>query len=298
MTRLPGSGTERQLVGMLRAAHGRHWDARLLVLEGGHALTDEVRAYGVPNLAPAARSGELGWIRAVRRAVREERPDVLHSSLWGSNVRARVAVVPPGLPRPAVVCSERRVEDERPRAARLVDRALRSRADAWIGNSEDVADFVVRAHGVRRSDVTVVRNGIDRSVFRSDPTPRGVGTRVRIGSVGRLIAQKGFDVLIEAFRRVVDQRDAELVIAGEGEEREALAAAAAGLPVTLPGFASRPEDVAELLRSLDLFVLSSRFEGLPNVLLEAMACGIRVVATDVHGVREAAGQAIEPVPPR
>lgn len=292
LTRMPGSGTERQLAGMLRAAHRRHWDATLLVLEGGHALATEVAEAGVPVLPSPSRRGELGRLLGLRTAVHDSRADVVHSSLWGSNVRTRVAA-----PGAAIVCSERRVEEERSRAARLLDAGLRGRADAWIGNSDDVADFIVRAHGVARERVTVIRNGIDASVFSPLPRPAVVGQPARIGSVGRLIRQKGFDVLIEAFRRVQEVRRAHLVIVGEGEERRELEAAAKGLDVELPGFAGRAEDVAGFLRGLDLFVLSSRFEGLPNSLLEAMSCGVRTVATDVHGVREATGGAISPVHP-
>lgn len=289
---MPGSGTERQLAGMLTTAHGCHWDATLLVLEGGYSLVAEVAEAGVPVLPGPSRNGELGRLLWLRRAVRESHADVVHSSLWGSNLRIRVAAS-----RSAVVCSERRVEEERSRAARLLDAGLRGRADAWIGNSDDVADFIVRAHGVARERVTVIRNGTDTTVFRPLARPSEVADPVRIGSVGRLIRQKGFDVLIEAIRRVQEMRPAKLVVVGEGEERRRLEAAAEGLDVELPGFAGRAEDVADFLRGLDLFVLSSRFEGLPNSLLEAMACGVRTVATDVHGVREATQGAITPIPP-
>jgi len=78
--------------------------------------------------------------------------------------------------------------------------------------------------------------------------------------------------------------------------RGELEAQAAGLPVSFPGSLNGGPAVADYLRSLDLFVMPSRYEGLPNAALEALACGIGVVATDVAGMREATGTAARLVP--
>ena len=101
---------------------------------------------------------------------------------------------------------------------------------------------------------------------------------------------KGYDVLVEAARRV-QGRDTgaagfEVVVAGEGPERRRLEQAARGTPVR---FVGPVEDPTAFLRELDAFVLSSRDEGLPLALLEAMAAGLPCLATDVGDVREALG---------
>jgi glycosyltransferase involved in cell wall biosynthesis len=103
---------------------------------------------------------------------------------------------------------------------------------------------------------------------------------------------KGFDVLVEAVRRLSGSLDAEYVVVGEGPERAALERRAEGLPVTFPGERRDPAAVAEFLRSLDVFVLPSRSEGLPNVVLEAAACGVPVVATKAPGIEGAAEGAL------
>jgi glycosyltransferase involved in cell wall biosynthesis len=99
--------------------------------------------------------------------------------------------------------------------------------------------------------------------------------------VGRLNPQKDFGTLLRAFAALRREREARLIVLGEGEEREALARLAAELGVAndvdMPGFADNP--YAHMSKAA-LFVLSSRFEGLPTVLVEAMACGTPVVATD------------------
>ncbi len=109
----------------------------------------------------------------------------------------------------------------------------------------------------------MVANGVDE---RPAVAPRD--GPLRVGGVGRLTAQKGFDVLIEAVRRLAGEGMAvEAVIAGDGPDRAALAAAADGLPVELPGFV---DDVPAFHRELAAFCLPSRWEGLPFALLEAM----------------------------
>jgi glycosyltransferase involved in cell wall biosynthesis len=296
MARLPGSGTERQLVGMLAAAHPELWDATLCVLYPGQPLVPEVRDLGVPVLELAGGPASAGRVTALRRLIGSGDYDVVHSSLWGGNAFTR-AVASTVRHRPAVVASERRVEDFRGRDRRVIDYALRRSTEAYIGNSQDVVDFVVRAHRVPPSRITVIRNGMDVGVFRPDgPTDDRGPAPVRIGAVGRLVEQKGFDVLIRALPTLTASLDVEVVVLGEGPDRAALEEQARGLPIRFPGAVATPAEVASFLRSLDVFVMPSRYEGLPNALLEAAACGIPVVATDVPGCVEAGDAVTRLVP--
>lgn len=298
--RLEPHGTERQLVGLLRAAHGRHWDATLCVLRPGYPMVGEMTAAGVPvRELPQWGDADPRRLLALRHYAAARRCDVVHSSLWGANVLTRLAVLGPR--RPAVVISERSVEDFRSGAGRLVDRALRPATEHYLANSRGVADFVRRAHRVPPERVSVVRNGLDAALFHPGASPAGDQRPLRIGTVGRLARVKGHDVLLAALPHVLASpslagRAVEVEIAGEGPERAALQAAAAGLPVRLLGELSEPAAVATFLRSLDVFVMPSRWEGLPNAVLEAVACGLPVVASDVPGMAEAAGAAARLVP--
>jgi glycosyltransferase involved in cell wall biosynthesis len=292
--RMPGHGTQRQLAGMLGSAHGRVWEATLAVLRAGDHLTKEVAEAGVPVVEFAGSEGDprrLVWLRHLLGSA-----DVVHSSLWGANVYGRL-VAATRRQRPAVVISERSVEEFRPPAKRGIDRALRRWTEEYIANSNDVAAFVARAHGVPADRVTVIRNGIDRSIFFPDRTPRLRDGPARLGAVGRLIPEKGVDVLLAAMPKIVAKQPVELTVVGDGPERSALEHEAHGLPVLFSGYIGAPSDIASFLRSLDVFVMPSRWEGLPNALLEALACGVPVVATDVPGMREAAGGDALLVPP-
>jgi glycosyltransferase involved in cell wall biosynthesis len=282
--RMPPHGTQRQLAGMLASAHGRLWHATLAVLRAGDALTMEVQAAGVEVEEFSGAYGDPRRLIRLRHVL--STADVVHSSLWGANLAARVVAMSLN-PRPAVVVSERSVEDFRSVGHRALDRMLGRWTDEYIANSSDVADFVRRSHRVSRERVTVIGNGIDDRIFfpdlggHDDEGPRTLGT------VGRLIPEKGIDVLIAALPAVLEKRAVTLTVVGDGPERSSLEAAARGLPVSFAGQLSDPADVASFLRSLDVFVMPSRWEGLPNAVLEAQACGVPVVATDVSGMREA-----------
>src|SRR5712691_12209552 len=120
--RMPGHGTQRQLAAMLRCAHRHHWDATLAVLRAGDPLAREVADAGVPVVEFGGRDGDprrFVWLRRLLRTA-----DVVHSSLWGANVFARLTVAT-RRHRPAVVISERSVEAFRSSAGRVIDRALR-----------------------------------------------------------------------------------------------------------------------------------------------------------------------------
>ena len=146
--RMPGHGTQRQLAEMLKVAHGRFWDARLAVLRAGDPLTQEVADAGVPVVQFAGPDWDPRRFTWLRRAI--DGADVVHSSLWGANAFARI-VARSRRPRPAVVVTERSVEDLRPSTARKIDRALRGWTDGYVANSRDVAAFLARSHRCRSS---------------------------------------------------------------------------------------------------------------------------------------------------
>lgn len=174
----------------------------------------------------------------------------------------------------------------------LVDRLSLRCYEKVICVSGDLEQACRRA-GVPSSRCELLENGIDLSDYRRTQTiqeaKQALGIpahRILIGAVGRLSREKGFDLLI----RAVDQLlrtclDIELLIAGEGSEKEPLEKLIAELNlrerVRLLGY--RP-DLRSTYEAMDIFALSSLREGLPNVLLEALAVGVPVVATRINGV--------------
>jgi len=175
--------------------------------------------------------------------------------------------LPPGMP-------------ENPGLFRLLVRA----ADAVAACSAEAAAYAMRVGRARR--VAVVPNGYDPAEFR--PGPPFPHPRPYVLGLGRLEAQKGFDLLIEALARPAAPA-LDLVLAGDGAARpqleELARARALAARVRFLGATDRPTTLA-LLRSAVAVACPSRFEGLPLVCLEALAAGRPVVATAVNGIPE------------
>lgn len=166
-----------------------------------------------------------------------------------------------------------------------IDRWTLPRQRAVIAVSADLHERCAEA-GVEPSRLHLIHNAIDTEEF-SRRAPRAAQARLRIGAVGRLSEEKGFELLIEAIERLLDRGlDVELEIAGEGQLEAQLAARIARSPhrerLSLLGFQA---DTVALFEGFDIFCLSSLREGLPNVVLEAMAMEVPVVATRSGGMQ-------------
>lgn len=151
--------------------------------------------------------------------------------------------------------------------------------------------------GVAEDKIFCIKNGLDASLFR--PIPKEEARKhlrldmdkLYILTVGRLSKSKGHSLLIEAFNRLSKNNERlHLIIAGEGEERQSLEKAISSLNlsdrISLAGF-QKNDTIPHWLNSADIFILPSLLEGTPNIMLEAMACGLPVISTKVGGVEEA-----------
>jgi glycosyltransferase involved in cell wall biosynthesis len=243
-------------------------------------------ALGRPEAAkvvvPTPRSGhDWGSLVAHVRAIRSFRPDIVHANLsspWSCQyaiaaaaLTGRSAVAVYQLPVPAVSARQR-----------LAKRLTSRRVDRHVGVGERTSREVESLVGLSAGSVRTVHNGVPDIAV--EPMPRARPGPI-VGAAGRLEPQKGFDVLLRAFREV---DDATLVLIGDGSEREQLQSLARGLElderIVWIGWSA---DVRSYLPAFDVFVLPSRFEGFPLVVLEALLAETAVVATDVGSVREA-----------
>ena len=242
--------------------------------------------------------GLLGSVPALRRYLVDREPDVLVSAMTFANVVAIVAARAARTGTRILVTEHTpfgRRDAPKDRATAALATGLYRLADGVIAVSAGVAESVIEGTAVDAGDVSVVHNPIVTAelVDRTDaPTPRGwagADGRAVVLGVGRLAPEKDFRTLVAAVARLVEAgRDIELVVLGEGPERDRLEATAGRLGiadrVSFPGYVENPY---AYMSAADVFALSSRREGLPTVLVEAMACGCPVVATDCEsGPRE------------
>lgn len=289
---LAGGGAERMMVNLAGGIAAKGYPVDLVLVRRQGPYLDLV--------PPSVRIVDLGTGRVVRsipalaRYLREERPAALLSTLVHVNVAAVIAGRLSRTGTRIVVREACHVSSAREIdrwflgrvAYRLLPWAYR-RADAIIGVSDGVADDLANVCGIKPADIHRIPNPVvtpELATRAAEPLDHpwfAPGQPPVILGVGRLTEQKDFATLIRAFAEVRRKRKARLVILGEGHLRLELEQLAHELglqdDVLMPGFASNPYS---WMSRAAVFVLSSRFEGSPNTLVEAMACGTPVVATD------------------
>jgi glycosyltransferase involved in cell wall biosynthesis len=230
---------------------------------------------------------------ALYRAVAATRPALVHVNLVDPDAN-RVLLAVAGAGQAPAVATAHMTGTISSGPGRATLALVYRRLAAVLAVSAEIRDLLAARLGLPPGLIRVVRNGVEPLV----PAPRrrttGAGPLL-VGGVGRLTRQKGFDLLVEATRRLVQEGwPVEVRLAGAGRERDRLAAAAAGLPVHLAGFT---DDVPGFLAALDVFCLPSRAEGLPLALLEAMMAGLPCLASAVGEIPAAVGGAALVVPP-
>lgn len=286
---LDKAGAEKQVAFVASALDRRRFEPTVLCLRRGGPYEEPLRRAGVPVRVLGQRR-KLSWTlhRRLTAALREIRPHVLHTWLFTSHFYGRLAGI---LARvPVLVIGERCVDLWKTPLHWAIDRALACRTDAIVANARATLDFLA-TRGVAAPVMRVIPNALDPALTR-DPQPPAAAPRWDFLAVGRLHPQKDYPALIAALSAVrAAHPKATLAIAGEGPERARLEALAAreGFSAAVTFLGPRT-DVPALMAQARCFVMSSRYEGSPNSLLEALAVGTPVVTT-------AAGGAAELVPP-
>ncbi len=223
---------------------------------------------------------------------RELRPDIVHTRAWGT-VDAIMAARLAGVPR--VIHGEhgRDVADPegRNRKRNVIRKCLSPMVDRFMTVSDDLQRWLTQTVGIAAHKVVRIHNGVDTQRFSRagrEAARRMLGLtegHVAIGIVGRLDPVKDHRSLLQAFVSVVQgDSQARLIIVGDGAMRQAIAAQIEQLRIAdRVQMLGERQDVAEILKALDCFTLTSIAEGISNTILEAMATSLPVVATRVGG---------------
>lgn len=278
-------GAERQLFYILRALRLNGATPRLFCLDQHEFWEQPIKDLGVPITWIGRAKSKIGRLLSLLQKLRKDRPTVLQSQHFYLNGYVAAAARILGLASIGALRSNGRMETQDC-----------GRAGGWINlraprvmaaNSQNAIRFAVE-HGVSADRSFLLSNVVNTARFcpAAGPDQRAV----RLISVGRLIPSKRFDRFVSLVARLRQecQQDVRATLVGAGPLSGDLRTRADTLDLRAPIFELRGSisDIAPVYQAADIFVMTSQFEGTPNVLLEAMACGLPVVADKVGGVPE------------
>lgn len=299
-------GTEQQILEIVRRIDRDRFDPTVCCFRHG-AKAREIESLGVRVIhEPKSLKADPGLVVRLSRMMRRERFDIVQTYLWGANTWGRIAARMAGVPH--VVASERNVDIWQERYKRVIGRWLARSTDRIIANSEAVKDYLVD-QGVDGGKIVTIYNGVNFERFRTgcDPAIRRAelglpADAVLAGVVARVEPAKDHETLLRAVALVSSALPRlHLAVVGGGGELARLREAAIELGIGARVHFTGPRtDAAEWLQSVDFSVLSSVKEGLSNTVLESMAAGRAMIATDVGGNGEVIvdGETGFLVPPR
>lgn len=262
-------------------------------------LVDESARIGIPTV-PVSMSNTLSvqTLTAVRRILKAGSYDVLHTHGGTAGFWGRAVAVLSRSPRAMIHTYHGLhyfVNGENVRRFRIVDKTLLPFTTKIVCVCESDRAKAIASKVADEVKTVVVRNGIEVDRFAVTDKRGSIRSSLSVkendfvfGNIGRLHRQKGQTILLRAFQKVVDQHsNTWLWLIGDGELRNGLELLAGRLGIAeRVRFLGGRKDVADLLPALDVFVLPSLWEGQPIALLEAMAAGVPVVASNVDGIPE------------
>ena len=291
ITELDPGGAERALVQIVTRLDPLEWEPHVYCLGPEAALAETLRTANVPVDCLGAKTWrDLGVLSKLTQKLKEFQPELLQTFLFHANIFGRLAGRRAHVP---VIVSGVRVAERARRWHLWLDWLTKQWSTHWVCVSQAVGEFTRRHVAVRPEQLTVIPNGVDFARF-AEASPASLSqfnipAQARtLLAVGRLHPQKGLMFLLEALAPLLPEwPDLHLLLVGDGPQRDEIDACVRSHNwsgrIHLAGW---QENVPGIMRAAEALVLPSLWEGMPNVVLEALAAGLVVIATRAEGVEE------------
>lgn len=294
ITELSMGGAQTALFELLSNINRERFQPTVSCLyNGDHDIAQKIRDEKIPvqDLGMTSKLRVDAFVR-MYKLIRKQRPTILHTWMFHANIPGRLLGRIAGVP--IIISSERVMEMESPWRLR-VNRETARYVDRICCVSENVAKYVKNVIKIKESKISVIQNGIAIDHFSRASNIVDIRDELDLAEeapivavLGRLHRVKGHKYLIEAWAKLQSShKSIQLLIIGSGEERQNLEdqSASLGIQSSVKFIGYRP-DASYLLPSIDIAVLPSISEGMPNAALEAMLAGKPMVATRVGGTPE------------
>jgi glycosyltransferase involved in cell wall biosynthesis len=290
-------GVQQQLLSLLKAYNREVFNPIFCCLGPKEEIGKEIEGIGIDcislNRSRYSRFS-LKIVIDLHRLMKKKHIHLVRTHRYRSNLYGRLAAFLTGVPVIVASVHDNYRKDKRP-VRRVINRILSKITDKIVAVSEEVKKDIIQYDKIEPSKVVVIPNGIDTEKFN----PKGNYADIRkefsikedtivAGFIGRIVPAKGLEYLIDSIPHVKGEfNNIKLLIVGEGSLVKRLREQAKEKKVyDSIIFAGRRRDIPDILSCIDVFVMPSIAEGLPNALLEAMAMAKPIIATEVGGIPE------------
>jgi glycosyltransferase involved in cell wall biosynthesis len=290
-------GVQQQLLSLLKAYNRERFNPIFCCLGPKQEMGKEIEGIGIEFISlNKLRYNRFspGIVLELHRLMKIKQIHVVRTHRYRSNLYGRLAAFSSGVPVIIASVHDNYRTDKRPNR-RIMNRILSKITDKIVAVSEDVKEDIIRYDRIDPSKLQVIPNGIDVERFNPEKNTSNIRKEfpleeddIVIGFIGRIVPAKGLEYLLNALPYLKEEfKSIKLLIIGEGSLVEKLKEKAKKNNIfDNILFTGVRRDIPEILASIDIFVMPSTAEGLPNSLLEAMAMGKPVVATEVGGIPE------------
>lgn len=296
VTGLGMGGAEHLVTSLSDELVNRGHDVKIIYLTGKAIVQPKNKSI---QLIPVNMNGPKDFVHAyavIRNTIKNYKPDVVHSHMYHANIISRLVRLSIRIPK--LICTSHS-SNEGGALRMLSYRFTQDLADLSTNVSHDAVSSLIAKGAVKENNITCIPNGIDIHKFTHDDNYReikrkqlGVGNKLMLLAVGRFHEAKDYPNLFESISKLIKVRkDFKLYIVGDGPLKDEFVNQIQKLQISnFIEFLGERNDIQQLMSACDLYVMSSAWEGLPMVILEAMSTECLIVSTDCGGVAEALGE--------